>query len=222
MTITGRIGDRPWTVTLPVANAAEGKGLSKVWARRKIADAEIARTMRQATPEDADKSILTLALEHQLVTRLTSLVAVDKTPARPAHETLKLTELPINLPAGWDFEKVFGERPKPGVAPEERRADATGDGRVQLAMAKRSPIPTAAPKTVSLPKTATDAEIKMIAGDGPAGARSDPARVHPASRVRTLMPDGRELSPAPSHSARGQLRSPRWPRAQTSLMEPQP
>jgi Ca-activated chloride channel family protein len=31
-------------------------------------------------------------------------------------------------------------------------------------MAKRSPIPTAAPRAVSLPKTATDAEIKMIAG----------------------------------------------------------
>ena len=45
-------------MTLPLANAAEGKGLSKVWARRKIADAEIARTMRQATPEDADKAIL--------------------------------------------------------------------------------------------------------------------------------------------------------------------
>jgi Ca-activated chloride channel homolog len=162
VTITGRIGDRPWTVTLPVANAAEGEGLSKVWARRKISDAEIARTMRQATPEDADKTILTL--EHQLVTRLTSLVAVDKTPARPEHETLKLTELPLNLPAGWDFEKVFGERPKPGVAPEERRADAAGDGRVQLALAKRSPIPVAAPRAVSLPKTATDAELKMIAG----------------------------------------------------------
>ena len=31
-------------VTLPLANAAEGKGLSKLWARRKIADAEVART----------------------------------------------------------------------------------------------------------------------------------------------------------------------------------
>ena len=56
--IKGRIGDRPWVVTMPVANAAEGKGLSKLWARRKIADSEIARTMRQATPEDADRTIL--------------------------------------------------------------------------------------------------------------------------------------------------------------------
>ena len=80
--IKGTIGDRPWIVTLPLANAAEGKGLSKLWARRKIADAEIARTLREATPEDADKTILSLALEHQLVTRLTSLVAIDRTPSR--------------------------------------------------------------------------------------------------------------------------------------------
>jgi len=162
--IKGRIGDRPWIVTLPLANAAEGKGLSKLWARRKIADAEIARTMRQATPEDADRTILALALDHQLVTRLTSLVAVDKTPSRPAGERLKLAELPINLPAGWDFEKVFGERRKPPSPPTERRADA-GDVRVQPVAAKRVlPVTTAAPTTVMLPKTATDAELKMIAG----------------------------------------------------------
>ena len=161
--IKGRIGDRTWSVTLPLANAAEGKGLSKLWARRKISDAEIARTMRQATPEDADKTILTLALEHQLVTRLTSLVAVDKTPSRPEGETLKLTELPINLPAGWVFDKVFGERSAP-FRPLEQRTEAD-EARVQLALAKRSlPAVSPAPRTVTLPKTATDAELKMIAG----------------------------------------------------------
>jgi len=162
--IKGRIGDRPWVVTLPLANAAEGKGLSKLWARRKIADAEVARTTRQAEPGDADKTILALALEHQLVTRLTSLVAVDKTPSRPEGEPLKVTELPINLPAGWDFAKVFGERPRLPAAPTERRADA-GEARVQVAALKR-PVPavTAAPSTVQLPKTATDAELRMILG----------------------------------------------------------
>jgi Ca-activated chloride channel homolog len=166
--IKGRIGDRPWTVTLPVANAAEGKGLSKLWARRKITDAEVARTMRQATPEESDKTILALALEHQLVTRLTSLVAVDKTPSRPDGEPLKLTQLPLNLPAGWDFAKVFGERPQAPsllpLQPGERRTDAE-PARVQLAMAKRAlPVVAPAPNTITLPKTATDAELKMIAG----------------------------------------------------------
>src|SRR4030095_1919953 len=141
--IKGRIGDRPWSVTLPLANAAEGKGLSKLWAYRKIADAEVSRTMRQSTPEEADKAVLALALEHQLVTRLTSLIAVDKTRSRPDGATLKLAELPLNLPAGWEFEKVFGERDQLRKTPTERRAD---DARVQQAVLKRpSPVPTVAP-----------------------------------------------------------------------------
>jgi len=162
--IKGRIGDRPWVVTLPLANAAEGKGLSKLWARRKIADAEVARTTRAAEPADADKTILALALEHQLVTRLTSLVAVDKTPSHPEGEPLKVSELPINLPAGWDFAKVFGERPQLPAKPAERRADAP-EARVQVAALKHPASPaTAAPDMVQLPKTATDAELRMIAG----------------------------------------------------------
>jgi len=161
--IKGQIGDTPWTVTLPLANAAEGKGLSKLWARRKISDAEVARTLRQVTPDEADKTILRLALDHQLVTRLTSLVAVDKTPRRPAGEPLRLAELPINLPAGWDFEKVFGERARAPAAPTERRAEA--DGRVQVAALKR-PVVTPAPNTITLPKTATDAEMSMMLGAG--------------------------------------------------------
>jgi Ca-activated chloride channel family protein len=156
--IKGRVGDRPWSVTLPLQNAAEGKGLSKLWARRKIGDAEVARTLREMTPEDSDKAILALALDHQIVTRLTSLVAVDKTPSRPEGEPLKLSELPINLPAGWDFEKVFGERPH--LTPtqlRERHADARNQP------SARRPTP-AAPDAIRLPKTATSAELKMIAG----------------------------------------------------------
>lgn len=156
--IKGRVGDRPWSVTLPLQNAAEGKGLSKLRARRKIGDAEVARTMREMTPEEADKAILALALDHQIVTRLTSLVAVDKTPSRPEGEPLKLSELPINLPAGWDFEKIFGERPQQVPTQlRERHADARNQP------AARRPTP-AAPNAIRLPKTATSAELKMIAG----------------------------------------------------------
>ncbi|WP_375312073.1 marine proteobacterial sortase target protein [Bradyrhizobium sp. A5] len=156
--IRGRVGDRPWSVTLPLQDAAEGKGLSKLWAKRKIGDAEVARSLREMTPDDSDKAILALALDHQIVTRLTSLVAVDKTPSRPEGAPLKLSELPINLPAGWDFEKVFGERPH--LTPtqlRERHADAGNEPTA------RRPAP-AAPDAIRLPKTATSAELKMIAG----------------------------------------------------------
>jgi Ca-activated chloride channel family protein len=155
--IRGRVGDRPWSVTLPLQNAAEGNGLSKLWAKRKIGDAEVARAMRELAPEEADKTILALALDHQVVTRLTSLVAVDKTPSRPEGAPLKLSELPINLPAGWDFEKVFGERPPIPGQVRERHADA------RVSPAARRPTP-AAPDAIRLPKTATSAELKMIGG----------------------------------------------------------
>ena len=135
MDIKGRIGDRPWSVTLPLANAAEGRGLSKLWARREIADAEVAQSMRTLTMDEANKAILALALEHQLVTRLTSLVAVDQTPSRPAGEPLKVSELPLNLPAGWDFEKVFGERPKSC----SRRGPRSSGGRRNVTAAFGSP-----------------------------------------------------------------------------------
>lgn len=155
--IKGRVGDRPWSVTLPLQNAAEGKGLSKLWAKRKIGDAEVARTMREMTPEEADKAILALALDHQIVTRLTSLVAIDKTPSRPEGAPLKLSELPINLPAGWDFAKIFGERQPLPTQLRERHADARNQP------ATRRPTP-AVPDAIRLPKTSTSAELKMIGG----------------------------------------------------------
>ena len=209
--IKGRIGDRPWVVTLPLANAAEGKGLSKLWARRKIADAEVARTTRQASPEDADKTILALALEHQLVTRLTSLVAVDKTPSRPQGEPLKVSELPINLPAGWDFAKVFGERPQLPATPTERRADAD-DARVQVAALKRAQ-----------PVGHADAQHGQAAEDGdrcrteddrrcdPAHGQPDPVRVQsPTSDVTALTSaEKRRLPTSSFQSARGFHPSPK-------------
>lgn len=189
MEIKGRIGDQPWTVTLPIAKAAEGQGLSKLWARRKIADAEVAKTLRKATPEETDKRILALGLDHQLVTRLTSLVAVDRTPSRPDGAKLSRADLPLNLPHGWDFDKVFGERPKtehkddraqPQV-PQRDRADATqrdamakpSTDAVAAKYARAVPvaaapiaIATRAPAAhgVMLPQTATDAELRMITG----------------------------------------------------------
>jgi Ca-activated chloride channel family protein len=172
--IKGLIGDRPWLVTLPLEHAAQGSGLSKLWARRKITDAEVARTVRTITPEEADQRILTLALDHHLVSRLTSLVAVDKTSSRPEGARLSQAEIPLNLPAGWEFDKVFGpqrDAPNdPSLTPIERRADLTEAEKAQrvtyAAVAQsRGAQPQVQPATgATLPKTATDAEIRIFLG----------------------------------------------------------
>ena len=212
--IKGRIGDRPWVVTLPLANAAEGKGLSKLWARRKIADAEVARTTRQASPEDADKTILALALEHQLVTRLTSLVAVDKTPSRPEGAPLKVAELPINLPAGWDFEKVFGERPRDscdadGTARGYRGGAGSGRG-AETGAACRHP-------GAQHGHAAEDGDGRRTEDDcrcDPAHAQPDPVGVQSTSDVTALTSaEKRRLPTSSFQSARGFHLSPRAARA---------
>jgi Ca-activated chloride channel family protein len=168
--ISGMIGDRPWSVSMPVAKAAEGAGLSKLWARRKITDAEMARRRNAITADEADQRVLALALEHHLVSRLTSLIAVDATPSRPKGVHLARADLPLNLPAGWEFDKVFGER-KPQAVPVERRAGARGQPEIRQASATQAAKPmayastvAAAPAAVRLPRTATSAELELMAG----------------------------------------------------------
>ena len=80
--IQGRIGERAWVVTCR-SRAPRGQGpIQAVGApqdRRRRSRADAATI----TPDEADKRILALALDHHLSARLTSLVAVDKTPSRP-------------------------------------------------------------------------------------------------------------------------------------------
>ena len=51
--------------------------------------------------ETYKKRIVKLALENNLVTNFTSLVAVDDQISRSSNETLNSFQLPHNLPEGW-------------------------------------------------------------------------------------------------------------------------
>jgi Ca-activated chloride channel family protein len=159
MTITGQIGDTPWTVKLPLTAAAEGKGISKLWAHRKVTDLEVAQTLGTLTAEQSAKQVLDVALTHQIVSSQTSLIAVDKSPKRPAGEKLTRAEVPLNLPEGWNFDKVFGEE-LPVVAPKQR--DAAADF-LQLASSEK-PVTSEQPLAdqVQLPQGSTPAGMMMI------------------------------------------------------------
>jgi Ca-activated chloride channel family protein len=153
LTLTGRIGGQPWQTQLHLDAAQDGTGIGKLWARAKIAEAETARLTGGLTAEAADAAILRLALDHGLTTRLTSLVAVDATPRRPAGMRLASAELPLNLPAGWDFETVFGTQDEAPQLPPQRQRRAAAPA-TQIAAAQ----------AVALPQTATDFEIRAWLG----------------------------------------------------------
>ncbi len=156
LVITGQIGDAPWSVKLPVSAAAPAKGISKLWARRKIADIEVAQTMGTLTADVANRQVLELALAHQIVSSQTSLIAVDKNPKRPLDQKLTRAEVPLNLPAGWNFDKVFGTD-KPVLTPKQRDAQADF---LQLASSDK-PVTAeqAIANPVELPQTATPSAL---------------------------------------------------------------
>jgi Ca-activated chloride channel family protein len=108
LTVSGTIGSHRWTQTVKLADAVASPAVAKLWARRRIDDVEADRVLGKIAPEAADAQIAEMGIQHGLVTRQTSLVAVDETPVRPAGETLHAEDLPINLPAGWNFDTLFG------------------------------------------------------------------------------------------------------------------
>ncbi len=111
MEISGVLDGKPWSRNIDMQGGAESPGVHLLWARRAIADLmdEKARGKQESEVRPA---VLNLALEHKLVTKYTSLVAVDKTPARPLDKGLQQKNIPTNLPHGWSANKVFGSLPQ--------------------------------------------------------------------------------------------------------------
>jgi Ca-activated chloride channel family protein len=79
--------------------AGSGDSLAKLWARKKIEALEDS-LMFGADRELTRLEITATALEYGLLTRHTSLVAVDKTPRRMGDESLLRSNVPGLLPAG--------------------------------------------------------------------------------------------------------------------------
>lgn len=109
--LSGLRGDAPWKTTLSVATAREGRGMGVLWAREKI-QSHIDSLREGAKEEEVRDAVVEIALAHHLVSKYTSLVAVDKTPVRPKEDELQSGAIPTNLPEGWEYGKVFGELPQ--------------------------------------------------------------------------------------------------------------
>lgn len=109
VTVSGRRGPARWSRHLDLATAWPANGIAKLWARDGIAAAMDGLALG-ADPEAVRQHVLTLALRHGLLSKYTSLVSVDRTPARPADASLQRKAVPADLPAGWNYAKVFGSQ----------------------------------------------------------------------------------------------------------------
>lgn len=111
ITVSGTQGGSLWRTTLAARGGRSSAGIAVLWARNKIA-ALMDGLHTGADPEQVRRSVIEVAMRHHLVTRHTSLVAVDVTPSRPEGAALKKGSVPANLPRGWRYEKVFGALPQ--------------------------------------------------------------------------------------------------------------
>ncbi len=102
---------------MPLTGGRAQTGVATLWARQKIED--LMSTLRASQNEDEVKSaVIDTALTHHLVSKYTSLVAVDVTPSRPEGAASKTGVVSSMLPEGASHDAIFGTLPQTATAAE--------------------------------------------------------------------------------------------------------
>jgi Ca-activated chloride channel family protein len=102
ITLYGDYGDSNWEQTVELADGPGHPGIRTAWARSKI-ESLMEQHHDADTGEERDvvkNSIISTSIDHHLVSRFTSLVAVDVTPVNSSGQ-LYSEKLKTNLPHGW-------------------------------------------------------------------------------------------------------------------------
>ncbi|MBT6430830.1 MAG: marine proteobacterial sortase target protein, partial [Rhodospirillaceae bacterium] len=111
MTVTGRRGGEVWSQAMDLQGGQMGAGIAKLWAQRRIAALE-EDPDRNEDRSGTEAKVLALALDYGLVSRLTALIAIDNVITRGDEDPLLSQAMAANLPADWQYDKVFG-KPSP-------------------------------------------------------------------------------------------------------------
>lgn len=99
VTVCGQFRDGPWTLETQPLKSEGSEILATLWARNKVESLEDSRLFG-TDPDFIRAEVTGLALDYGLLTTYTSLVAVDKTPARAMDQALRQDNIPSLLPAG--------------------------------------------------------------------------------------------------------------------------
>jgi Ca-activated chloride channel family protein len=165
--LSGRRGEARWEHALPLAGGRGEEGIARLWGRARIADL-MASLRLGADAAEVRREVLETALRFHLMSRYTSLVAVDTTPARPAGAAVLRRNVGLNLPEGWSYEKIFGDLLPPSQPPALPPRDAAlqGDGAPVVPASVAPALRQAAPAghSVPLPQGATPMALHAIAG----------------------------------------------------------
>jgi Ca-activated chloride channel family protein len=162
--VKGRRGGENVTLQLPLVGGSPESGIARLWARRKVKSL-VDSLLDGAELDRVSEEVTTLGIRHHIVTRWTSLVAVDVTPTRPVGVELDTWALPSLLPKGWTLRGLFGRAP---ASDPTRENAATPDLRLASNRATSQPNGFATPGR--LPQGATPAALWISLGSALLGA----------------------------------------------------
>jgi Ca-activated chloride channel homolog len=115
--LTARAGNDPYetTIAFDASKAVFHPGITTLWARQRVEDLmDHWRESDENGQAEIRTSIIAHAIRYRLVTRFTSLVAVEQIVANTSGQSATVA-VPTELPAGMQMEKVFGA-PATGTA----------------------------------------------------------------------------------------------------------
>lgn len=107
LSLTGDHNGQPWQTSVDLSTYGKREGIGALWARKKIR-AQMESLALGAERQEVQKEIVKTALEHHLVSKYTSLVAVDTQVSRPPGAIAQEAAVKTHLPKGWQAGAVFG------------------------------------------------------------------------------------------------------------------
>jgi Ca-activated chloride channel family protein len=128
--ISGDSAVGAWQQELKLQLKETSSGVAALWARARIADLmDGERGGKNA--DEVRAAVVETALKHHLVSKHTSLVAVDKTPARPVADSLRKDHVPNLMAYGQNTNAIFGF---PATATNAQQMQLIGLGSILAAM----------------------------------------------------------------------------------------
>jgi Ca-activated chloride channel family protein len=115
--LTARAGSEPYetTIALNTAKATFHPGITTLWARQRVEDLmDHWRESDENNRAEIRTSVIAHAIQYKLVTRFTSLVAVEEVVVNPGGQ-MDTAPVPTELPPGMQMDKVFSA-PATGTA----------------------------------------------------------------------------------------------------------
>ena len=108
--IMGNKRNTEWNFSVEHDQIQKGKNLDQLWAREKVADLSFRYTIGSMDVMEYEQQVRDLGLTHNLITKFTSLVAVDPITSFDQSNPFLSHQIPQNIPDGWENPEILKQK----------------------------------------------------------------------------------------------------------------